>query len=177
MPLINRFARLVSADLNALLDRIEEPEVLLRQAVREMAEELDAMRRRAQVLGAERERVQRERSDIAALLPRLGTELELCLDADEQALARDLVRRRLASERRQADLAHQDEQLDATVALLDAAIRGAEGELGAMQEKLDLAGATATYAAVPTPTTSTPTISEAEIDIALLAARRQRAPR
>ena len=41
MPLIDRFTRLVSADLHALIDRIEEPELLLRQAVRELDDELD----------------------------------------------------------------------------------------------------------------------------------------
>ena len=37
MPLIDRFARLISADLNAVLDRVEEPQVLLQQSIREMA--------------------------------------------------------------------------------------------------------------------------------------------
>ena len=40
MALITRVSRLFQADFHAVLDRIEEPEVLLRQAVREMEEEL-----------------------------------------------------------------------------------------------------------------------------------------
>lgn len=36
MALINRATRLFRADLHAVLDRIEEPDILLRQAVREM---------------------------------------------------------------------------------------------------------------------------------------------
>ena len=40
MALITRVSRLFQADLHAVLDRIEEPEVLLKQAVREMEEEL-----------------------------------------------------------------------------------------------------------------------------------------
>ena len=40
MALITRVARLFRADLHAVLDRIEEPDVLLKQAVREMEEEL-----------------------------------------------------------------------------------------------------------------------------------------
>ena len=38
MALITRFSRLFRADLHAVLDRIEEPDVILRQAVREMEE-------------------------------------------------------------------------------------------------------------------------------------------
>ena len=40
MALITRVSRLFQADFHAVLDRIEEPDLLLRQAVREMEEEL-----------------------------------------------------------------------------------------------------------------------------------------
>ena len=40
MTLITRLSRLFRADFHAVLDRIEEPETLLRQAIREMEEEI-----------------------------------------------------------------------------------------------------------------------------------------
>ena len=46
MALITRVGRLFRADLHAVLDRVEEPEVLLRQAIREMEEELAEERQR-----------------------------------------------------------------------------------------------------------------------------------
>ena len=46
MALITRVGRLFRADLHAVLDRVEEPEVLLRQAIREMEEELAEDRQR-----------------------------------------------------------------------------------------------------------------------------------
>ena len=36
MALINRMSRLFTADIHAVLDRIEEPNVLLKHAIREM---------------------------------------------------------------------------------------------------------------------------------------------
>ena len=36
MALINRLSRLFKADFHAVLDQIEEPELLLKQAIREM---------------------------------------------------------------------------------------------------------------------------------------------
>ena len=36
MALINRVSRLFKADFNAVLDQIEEPEQLLKQAIRDM---------------------------------------------------------------------------------------------------------------------------------------------
>jgi phage shock protein A len=38
MALITRLSRLFQADMHAVLDKIEEPELLLRQAIREMEE-------------------------------------------------------------------------------------------------------------------------------------------
>ena len=46
MPIINRISRLFTADLHAVLDRIEEPEALLKQAIREMEEEAAASEQR-----------------------------------------------------------------------------------------------------------------------------------
>ena len=40
MALITRISRLFKADFHAVLDQIEEPEVLLRQAVREMEDSI-----------------------------------------------------------------------------------------------------------------------------------------
>ena len=54
MALIKRLSRLFAADLHAVLDQIEEPEALLKQAVREMEEEL--ARRAARLKALERER-------------------------------------------------------------------------------------------------------------------------
>ena len=42
MALITRISRLFKADFHAVLDQIEEPEQLLRQAIREMEDDLDA---------------------------------------------------------------------------------------------------------------------------------------
>ena len=41
MPILNRVKRLFQADVHAILDVIEEPEAVLKQAIREMQESLD----------------------------------------------------------------------------------------------------------------------------------------
>ena len=46
MALINRMSRLFTADVHAVLDRIEEPEALLKQAIREMEEEVQGAEQR-----------------------------------------------------------------------------------------------------------------------------------
>ena len=55
MALISRVSRLLRADLHAVLDHLEEPDVLLRQAVREMEEALAGDTARLQRLRREHE--------------------------------------------------------------------------------------------------------------------------
>ena len=55
MALMTRVARLFRADVHAVLDRLEEPDVLLRQAIREMEESLAADREQARRLARELE--------------------------------------------------------------------------------------------------------------------------
>ena len=50
MALVTRLSRLFQADVHAVLDRIEEPDLQLRQAVREMQLSLDQDRQRLKLL-------------------------------------------------------------------------------------------------------------------------------
>lgn len=99
MALITRLSRLLRADAHAVLDRIEEPDLLLRQALREMEQELDDAARQVRSLEQERERLGRRDQTLRETLARIGQDLELCLDAGQNELARGLIRRRLETER------------------------------------------------------------------------------
>jgi phage shock protein A len=99
MAIITRLSRLLRADLNAMLDRLEAPELVLAQAVRDMEQ--------AQMLeGARLKRLEHE----AARLEKFSTELEQrleqdqaalddCLSAGQDNLARAVLRRSLEAER------------------------------------------------------------------------------
>jgi phage shock protein A len=99
MPLIDRVTRLFRADLHAVIDRIEEPQVLLRQALREMEEELAQAAARLKATQLEREQLQRRSREIEQSLAGIGGELDLCFAAGNEALVRTLLRRRLEGER------------------------------------------------------------------------------
>ena len=57
MALVTRLSRLFQADFHAVLDRIEEPDLQLRQAVREMQFALDQDQQRLQLLQHEATRL------------------------------------------------------------------------------------------------------------------------
>lgn len=99
MALINRVSQLFRADFNAVLDRIEEPEQLLKQAVRDMEDELAASERRVAACLREQEILEMRRKEVAASADELDAELDLCFDAGKDDLARGIVRRKLEARR------------------------------------------------------------------------------
>ena len=174
MALITRLSRLFQADFNAVLDRIEEPELQLRQAVREMqlAQDQDCQRR--QMLGDERAQLDKLDGELAERLRRLDEELDICLAAGEDDLGRDLVRRKLAAERQRAATRDQAERLDATIARLARTLEEQEQQLASMRQKLELLVGDA---ARPGPAFAdlAGAVRNEEIEIALLREKQRRA--
>ncbi len=95
MAIINRVARLLKADLHAVIDHIEEPELQLRQANREMQEELD--RTDSQIKHAQRDidELNERKKNAEKTIKQVNEEVELCLANDNDELARGLLRKRL----------------------------------------------------------------------------------
>ncbi len=99
MALINRISRLIRADVHAVLDNLEEPEQLLKQAIRDMEEELAATERRLKLREHDQralgERI-REMEDSAA---EQQQQLDLCFESDKDDLAKTLIRNKLEAQR------------------------------------------------------------------------------
>jgi phage shock protein A len=119
MALIRRVSRLFAADMHAVLDQIEEPDIVLRQAIREMEEELARQHQRRKWLGAEIEAVSGKFEGFEALVQDLDAKLDVAFANGNETLARRLIRRKLetalfaeqSAAQRQA-LAGQLEELD-----------------------------------------------------------------
>jgi len=123
MALISRVSRLLRADLHAVLDHIEEPDVLLRQAVREMEQALAEDAARLARLRREHDHLARRSRDLEQAIAGIDGELDLCFEAGELDLARTLCRRKLESgqlldavARRREDTARDLEALEQRVA-------------------------------------------------------------
>ncbi|MCG7888721.1 MAG: PspA/IM30 family protein, partial [Candidatus Thiodiazotropha endolucinida] len=95
MALITRVSQLFRADVNAVLDRMEEPEILLKQAVRDMEEALTKDDHRVKVIELELKQIALRQSELEARLDQVTEELDLCFDTGNEALARTLLKRKL----------------------------------------------------------------------------------
>lgn len=172
MPLINRFINLFTADAHAVLDRLEEPQVLLRQAIREMEEAVARMQIAGNVAAADNARdedlLARERDIILAA----GDELDTCLAAGADDLARNVIRRRLEAERRAAAITERLATRRKRSQAMTAELAGNRERLAAMREKQALfADGDAAGSIEP----GSAGVSSEDVEIALLGEKERRA--
>ena len=138
MALITRLSRLFEADFHAVLDRIEEPDLQLRQAVREMQFALDQDQQRLKLLQHEAEQLAKSAVELVDSLKSYDEELDICLAASQDDLARDLVRRKLAAERQLQAVKNQSAGIDAQQQRLAGEIDEQTQQLTSMKQKLEL---------------------------------------
>ena len=179
MALIHRMSQLLTADLHAVLDRIEEPEALLRQAIREMEEAVADGARRLKALEAEREALTGRRAKLDASLRDLDGQLDVCFGAGNDALARKLVRRKLEAGRFAQHLAERLEALDKELADLRASQVDQREQLDVMRQKAELLTDNPrpdTTGPCEDPSASRMAIGDDEIEVAFLRERERRKP-
>jgi phage shock protein A len=116
MTLITRMSRLFRADMNAVLDRIEEPAALLHQAVREMEEALARDEQQARRLEYEQQQQESRLAEAERTRREIDGQLDLCFESDREDLARTLIRRRLEAEQLQRLAADRQADLSRTLA-------------------------------------------------------------
>lgn len=138
MPLITRISRLFRADLHAVLDHIEEPETLLRQAIREMEEEFADDERRVKLLNHEHRQLVSRESDMTRSLSEIEGQLDVCFTSDKDDLARALIRRKLEVQRCLKTLCGKREDLENTLTQLTARVDENREQLNSMRQKADL---------------------------------------
>lgn len=98
MNIFQRISKLVEANINNMLDKAEDPEVMVRQLIREMEESIIELRRETvKSIGAKKhleKKIQLNRDREAEL----ENKAALALESGKETLARDLLSKKLASD-------------------------------------------------------------------------------
>lgn len=110
MTLITRLSRLFQADFHAVLDSIEEPDIQLKQAVREMEFDLQQDEQALVLLQHESEQITGMIEEATVKRATFDEELDICFSAKKDDLARNLIRRKLETE---STLTNSEKQLNA----------------------------------------------------------------
>ena len=138
MAVLNRFTNLLSADVHAVLDKLEDPLTSLKLAVREMecamtdsTRDLQELRRQGELLGR-RERLCTEQ------LAELKRQLDTCFESEQDALAKSVLRNKLRKEKQYAALSQALTDNEQAIREHEKSLQENEQRLAAMREKLAL---------------------------------------
>jgi phage shock protein A len=99
MALINRISRLFKADFHAVLDHIEEPEALLKQAIRDMEDDLAKTEQRINLCAYDQDALTVRKGELEDAVIEFEVKLDLCFESDKDDLAKTLIRKKLETER------------------------------------------------------------------------------
>jgi phage shock protein A len=174
MALLTRIARLLRADIHAVLDGVEEPDLVLKESIREMEAAVADEARRLGALEAELRRLEARREASAAARERLAEELDVCFAGGDEALARGVLRRRLEAERLERALAERRDALAEQADALERQLAEHRAELEEVRAEAD-ARNPASEAAPTDRTLLRPAVTEAAVEVALLGERQRRA--
>src|SRR5262249_17240321 len=105
MTLIARMTRLFKADLHGILDSIEEAEEVVKQAIRDMEEDIAAQERRLAELHAVMQQLAREVQEFTVSMQESERQIDLCFAAGNEPLAKSLLRKRLEIAKRARGIA------------------------------------------------------------------------
>ena len=175
MTLIARVSRLFRADLHAVLDQVEEPDLVLRQAVREMEEDLARDRRRVESLRVGMEQTAARDAEIQSSLSGIEEELDVCFAAGKDDLCRTLIRRRLECQSHRALLSRRRLETQEQLDRLETRVREHTQALDAMRQKAELLAPQASDASMSEPWDAPASaVRDADVEVAFLGERQRR---
>lgn len=138
MPLINRISRLFQADMHAVLDQIEEPETLLKQAIRDMQESLAHQQSQIKIDENELQQLTKQQQGIDQSLAELDEQLALCFKSDKDELAHGLVKRKLETKQLQKIVSDRISSFQQLIKQLSKKLQEQQEQFDGMQQKADI---------------------------------------
>lgn len=147
MALINRISRLFKADFHAVLDQIEEPEVLLKQAIRDMEDDLAGTEKRIKVCTHTQAALRQRKGEVETSISEYDSQLDLCFDSGKDDLAKKLIRKKLEAERILNRLTSKFDSNDATLAEQQKMLDDNKATLESLRQKAELFAQQATVQA------------------------------
>jgi phage shock protein A len=137
MTLLARITKLFQADMHAVLDKIEEPEMLLKQAIREMAAVIATEEQSLRLLAVERQQLSQQQAQLAETLVEMEEKITLCFKSAKEDLARLVIKRKLEAQQLQSGCAEKLTALNEKFSRLTQQLNEHQAQLAGMQQKAD----------------------------------------
>lgn len=129
MSIFSRLTDIVQSNINALLDRAEEPEKLIRLIIQEMEDTLVEVRSSTVKIIAEKKEIERRVGELTRTRDEWERKAEIALTRDREDLAKDALMLRAKAAEEADALTHQRTQVEE-------ALSKANEDIGRLQAKL-----------------------------------------
>lgn len=104
MGILNRFSTIMESNINALLDKAEDPEKLIEQQIRDVREDLVEVKKETASVKAEENRLFRDIKECNSEIARMTDAAKKALEQGNMDDAKILVENKQSLERKKADL-------------------------------------------------------------------------
>ncbi len=132
MSILNRISKLIAANINHLLDEAEDPEVMVKQIIRDIEESIIELRREAVKAVARQKQLQKQIQTSGDLAEDLESKAEQALTGDDEPLARQILGKKLHTQRAKETL---EKELETAAQIADQF----RSELTRLEDKLQVA--------------------------------------
>ncbi|BAH77324.1 PspA/IM30 family protein [Solidesulfovibrio magneticus] len=129
MGIFSRFRDIIHSNINAMLDKAEEPEKLIRLMIQEMEETLVELKADCARTMAQAARIAREHDMLAAAAGRWGEKAELAVDKGREDMAREALLEKRDLETRASVVAGE-------LAAVEGLIEACREDIATLEEKL-----------------------------------------
>lgn len=137
MALLDRVATLIRANLNELIDRAESPEILIKQVVQDMENQLMQVKTQVAIAIADQHVLDRKQKENEEKTAEWARKAELAVDKKQDDLARAALERSMTHRTLAESFAQQMEDQKGQVENLKNTLRKLEQKLAEAQSKRD----------------------------------------
>ncbi len=138
MPIWDRIATLLKANIHDLLDKAEDPEKMVYQLLREMEEEHEKARKQVAEAMAQEKKMERDLLAARALVEQWHAKAAVALRAGDEALAREALARKLAHQKRAEALQRALEEQTEAVTRLKEQLHALEAKIEDAKREKDV---------------------------------------
>ncbi len=135
MKLFERVSQLMTANLNHLLDQAADPEVMIKQLIRDMEESIVELRRETVGAVAREKKLKKQLAGAEAQATQLEAKAALALDHGKDGLAREILARKLAALKQRDTLSQQLDGASQLASRLTSDLLQMEDQVGRARSK------------------------------------------
>jgi phage shock protein A len=138
MALLERVATLIRANLNDLIDKAEHPEVMLKQVIQDMENQLMQIKTQVAIAVADQHVLERKRQECADQHAQWVRRAELAVDKKDDGLARAALERSVSAQQAAVNFAEQVEDQKGQVEMLKSALFKLDQKLSEARSRCDM---------------------------------------